>query len=50
MNRIVVISALVGFVAAGFVWFGWDLVENLTATFSRKKAAPAKDVKATKEK
>ena len=26
---IVVMSVLVGLVAAGFVWYGWNIVENL---------------------
>ncbi|MEA3364843.1 MAG: hypothetical protein U9Q79_04305 [Candidatus Hydrogenedentes bacterium] len=27
MNIVVIISVLVGLSAAGFVWFGWDLLE-----------------------
>jgi hypothetical protein len=27
MNIVVVISVLVGVSAAGFVWFGWDLLD-----------------------
>ena len=29
MNIVIVISVLVGLSAAGFVWFGWDLVGAL---------------------
>ena len=30
MITILAISLLVGLIAAGFVWYGWDLAENLT--------------------
>ena len=30
MIMILAISLLVGLIAAGFVWYGWDLAENLT--------------------
>ena len=33
---IAAISLLVGVVAAGFVWFGWGVVENLLASFMHK--------------
>jgi hypothetical protein len=28
---ILAISLLVGLIAAGFVWYGWDLAENVAA-------------------
>ncbi|HIJ73448.1 MAG TPA: hypothetical protein HPP83_05030 [Candidatus Hydrogenedentes bacterium] len=40
---ILVLSAMAGAVAAAFVWFGWDLCENVFAIFierRRAKAAP----------
>ncbi len=30
MITILAISLLVGLIAAGFVWYGWDLVENVS--------------------
>ena len=41
----VAIALLVGFVAAGFVWYGWGLLENLLALlgFKEKKAAASLD-------
>jgi len=36
--RMIVLSLMVGFVAAGFVWFGADLIENLK-TVRRRRAA-----------
>jgi hypothetical protein len=41
---------MVGFVAAGFVWFGWDLAVNLRLARQRRqalaKAAEEADAKA----
>ena len=37
MNIVVIISLLVGLSAAGFVWFGWDLLE---AFHNRSGTAP----------
>ena len=46
---IFVISVLVGFVAAGFVWYGWNIVENLLALRTARKAmvAPPSDEQET---
>ena len=34
---IVALSLLAGFVAAGFVWFGWGLAENLLTMLAARK-------------
>lgn len=38
--RMMVISLMLGLVAAGFVWFGSDLLQNLRAAAARKAAKP----------
>ncbi|HQE83351.1 MAG TPA: hypothetical protein PLM14_10150 [Candidatus Hydrogenedentes bacterium] len=40
MNIVLVISVLVGLTAAGFVWFGWDLLEAFSG---RSVAVPKKE-------
>ena len=41
MIMILAISLLVGLIAAGFVWYGWDLAENLTVYLrNRPRAEP----------
>jgi hypothetical protein len=36
---ILVISVLVGLVAAGFTWYGWNIVENFLAIHRARKTA-----------
>lgn len=39
-ERIIVIAIMAGVVAAGFTWFGWELIENLLALPRRRKETP----------
>ena len=34
-------SALAGFVAAGFVWYGWELLQNIQVLRERRKIKKA---------
>jgi len=36
-QRLIVLSVLVGVVAAGSAWFGWELYENLAAACRRAR-------------
>ncbi len=49
VNPIVLISLLVGFVAAGLVWVGWNLLENLGAELKQAKVRRAEAKKAKAE-
>lgn len=35
MMRILLVSGLLGLSAFGWVWFGWEIVENILARFKR---------------
>jgi hypothetical protein len=53
MARMMVISLMVGVVAAGFVWFGFDLVQNLRVVIGRvsaKRKQPAAPTPESEEK
>lgn len=46
--QIIVLSLLIGFVAAGFIWYGGGLAQNLRAVLPRNKPAqeePAAEAK-----
>jgi len=46
-ERIIMIAVMTGVVAAGFTWFGWELVENLFALARRRKTAAENNTAAT---
>jgi len=37
MNTIIVLSLLVGVIAAGFTWYAWGLIENVVASFAARR-------------
>ncbi len=43
MARMIVISLMVGFVAAGFTWLGWQLVANIWAAIGRAATRRAEE-------
>lgn len=52
--RMIVLSLMVGMVAAGFTWFGWGLVANIRAAAAsraaQRKAQPAAENAQEQEK
>lgn len=44
MIKILFIASLAGFAVAGFVWYGWELLENIgTLRKNRQEKADAED-------
>lgn len=41
-QQMIAYSALAGFVAAGFVWYGWELVQNVKVFRERRKIKAAR--------
>lgn len=48
--RIIALSLLIGCVGAGFMWFGWELVENLRAAKAARSQASETNTEAEQAK